>query len=97
MKWLVVWTVVQISIAPCPQPTPWVDEYGIVHESYNMTLQVCYNTTEKQMEKRFDIEAEAKAFVAGAKTMDPYWMSSVKDFKIMREDEKNENVDISNR
>ena len=66
MKWVVFWIVVNINQAPCKQPGPFTDEFGIVHNDYVTTTQACFSSDRKNMSKEFDTLEAAQAFVARA-------------------------------
>ena len=63
MNWLVTWTVITWSMIACPSPPPVYDLYRGEIYSPITTLEACYDTTEKPMQKYFSTYDEALEFV----------------------------------
>ena len=63
--WLVSWIAVSVFSVPCPQPGPYIDEFGVVRDQNMMTLQMCYDSNKKEMQREFDTLDEAVEFVKG--------------------------------
>ena len=63
MNWLVTWTVITWSMIACPSPPPVYDVYRGELQQMNLTLEACYDTTEKPMQKYFSTYDEALEFV----------------------------------
>ena len=81
MKWIVVWIVVNSWIIPCDHgPTEWVNEYGQKYYSNTYTLETCWDSEGKSMEKEFDSYAEAYSFMVQVNTE----CSDCSDIKIIK-------------
>jgi hypothetical protein len=62
MKWIVFWIVVNTYQIPCTQAGPTIDDFGVVHENNSYTLQLCWDSSEKEMNKEFDTLEQAQVF-----------------------------------
>ena len=67
MSWLVTWMVITWSLVSCPPPPPVYDVYRGEIQQMTTTLQACYDTEEKPMEKHFRTYDEAEKFVFNGK------------------------------
>ena len=68
MSWLVTWMVITWSLIACPPPAPVYDVYrGELQQMY-LTLEACYDTTEKPMQEYFSTYEEALEFVENGQT-----------------------------
>lgn len=83
--WLVTWTVISYMLIACPSPPPVCDEFGRCGVSMSTTLVACYESSEKQMERKFESEAEALAFVERGESSAGVgygYTDTMKDFKV---------------
>jgi len=71
MNWLVTWMVITWSLGACPSP-PIYDVYRGEIQQMVTTLQACYDTTEKPMQKYFSTYKEALEFVKNGKDQCEY-------------------------
>ena len=67
MNWIVTWMVISWSLVACPPPAPVYDVYRGELQQMNLTLEACYDTTEKPMQKSFSTYKEALEFVKNGK------------------------------
>lgn len=83
--WLVTWTVISYMLIACPSPPPVCDEFGRCGVSMPTTLLACYDNSEKHMERKFEAEAEAIAFVERGESSAGVgygYNDTMKDFKV---------------
>jgi hypothetical protein len=65
MKWIVLWTVVNVFSVPCNFPIQ-ENEYGYEQQHTTMLSLNCSKTTEKEMHKIFGDKSVAEEFVKNA-------------------------------